>query len=384
MAAFYKFPTFLLGFIFIVGKQVSTRVIDVGENFNELKKDGRFWFVEFYAPWCGHCKRLEPIWDEVGEKLAIESPNIVTAKIDCTKHEELAKENGIRGFPTLKFFRGKFSIRYQGSYTKEALVEFAKKSSRPILTELKTANELEQRRSIPNVFFLLVHDDTNESNKYKEIVQEIAEEKVSQVLFYTISKSLFPKDINLGSGLNLFVFKEGLHFKFEDTEGDLNESKLATWVDQEKFLPFMYISDSNIHELVETGKMVVLITFSKDKLHSSLNAILGEVGKRTAIEKFSTFGKIFQFAGIFDTDVIESIMMSPVYVPMIFVFDPESHFHYILPSSQLTESFNEEQLHAFLQDIINGKAMAHGGRTFSLRMFRIWWDVRTTVKGVSR
>lgn len=53
------------------------------------------------APWCGHCKQLAPIWDELGEHFK-ENDDVVIAKIDSTKNEIDGIQ--ISGFPTLKFF----------------------------------------------------------------------------------------------------------------------------------------------------------------------------------------------------------------------------------------------------------------------------------------
>lgn len=44
--------------------------VAVGKNFKELVTDsGRDALIEFYAPWCGHCQKLAPIWEELGTKV---------------------------------------------------------------------------------------------------------------------------------------------------------------------------------------------------------------------------------------------------------------------------------------------------------------------------
>jgi len=71
----------------------------VARNFDELvTKSEKDVLVEFYAPWCGHCKKLTPIYEELGEKMADEDVEIV--KMDATANDVPPQFN-VRGFPTL-------------------------------------------------------------------------------------------------------------------------------------------------------------------------------------------------------------------------------------------------------------------------------------------
>merc|ERR1711916_282650 len=87
-------------------------------------------FVEFYAPWCGHCKRLTPEYEIVGDAFA-RTPEVVVAKVDADAHRSLGSRFGVTGFPTLKFF-SKGSTEptdYSGGRTAEDLVTYINDNS---------------------------------------------------------------------------------------------------------------------------------------------------------------------------------------------------------------------------------------------------------------
>ncbi|KAL5865289.1 hypothetical protein ACOSQ3_002803 [Xanthoceras sorbifolium] len=89
--------------------------------------------VEFFAPWCGHCKALTPIW----EKAATVLKGVVTvAALDADAHQSLAQEYGIRGFPTIKVFApGKPPVDYQGARDVKPIAEFALQQIKALLKE---------------------------------------------------------------------------------------------------------------------------------------------------------------------------------------------------------------------------------------------------------
>jgi protein disulfide-isomerase-like protein len=100
----------------------------VGTTFdNEVMQSEQDVFVEFYAPWCGHCKALAPIWEELGIAFA-SSPSVKIAKIDGTANDHAVKDR-VGGFPTLMLFSsstGKSGVLYEGDRTLEAMTSWLK------------------------------------------------------------------------------------------------------------------------------------------------------------------------------------------------------------------------------------------------------------------
>ncbi|XP_053315102.1 protein disulfide-isomerase A6 [Spea bombifrons] len=95
------------------------------DNFNrEVLNSDDVWLVEFFAPWCGHCKNLEPEWAAAATEVKEQTKGKVKlAAVDATVHQGLASRYGIRGFPTIKIFqKGEEPVDYDGGRTKADIV----------------------------------------------------------------------------------------------------------------------------------------------------------------------------------------------------------------------------------------------------------------------
>jgi protein disulfide-isomerase A1 len=111
----------------------------VGKNFDAIVMDEtKDVLVEFYAPWCGHCKSLAPKWDQLGEEFE-NVDSVVIAKCDATANDTPAQ---VSGFPTIYWYpaNSKASpVKYTGDRSVEAFAEYIRNNADVAIVESKDA-----------------------------------------------------------------------------------------------------------------------------------------------------------------------------------------------------------------------------------------------------
>lgn len=83
--------------------------------------------TQFYAPWCGHCKNLEPEWKKAAKELG---GKVKLGALDATAYQSKAQEYGVQGYPTIKYFPSGVKSRssaadYDGGRTSGDIVNWA-------------------------------------------------------------------------------------------------------------------------------------------------------------------------------------------------------------------------------------------------------------------
>ncbi|KAJ6319929.1 hypothetical protein OIU78_015345 [Salix suchowensis] len=109
----------------------SNVVVLTADNFNDIVLDEtKDVLIEFYAPWCGHCKNLAPTYEKVATAFRYEK-DVVVANLDADKHKDLAEKYGVSGYPTLKFFPkgNKDGEEYEGGRDLDDFVAFINEKS---------------------------------------------------------------------------------------------------------------------------------------------------------------------------------------------------------------------------------------------------------------
>ena len=90
-------------------------------NIDELINGDKIFMIDFWAGWCGPCKQLAPAVEEANDTVA---DRMAVAKANVDENSELASKYGIRGIPTLLFFKGdKVIDRQVGAISKAKLWE---------------------------------------------------------------------------------------------------------------------------------------------------------------------------------------------------------------------------------------------------------------------
>jgi len=175
------------------------------------------WMVEFYAPWCGHCKALEPEWNEAASKL---KGKVRFAKVDATVETALGQRFQVQGYPTILFWdygAGKTDSKnqkYQGGRDASAITAFAsdllnKADIQPDVFELIKQKSYDSEcvgqvicvlTFLPNIY------DSNavERNNYLKEIMKVAKNQRSQPFVFFWAQSGDQLDLerkmNLGFG----------------------------------------------------------------------------------------------------------------------------------------------------------------------------------------
>jgi protein disulfide-isomerase A6 len=105
-----KYLILLIAVACTLSSLASAAVLDLDESNFDSSIGDKAAFVEFFAPWCGHCKKLAPEYEQVGETFAKFGSKVVVAKVDCDSHRELCQRFDVSGYPTLKFFAAKSKL----------------------------------------------------------------------------------------------------------------------------------------------------------------------------------------------------------------------------------------------------------------------------------
>ncbi|MGH0143843.1 UNVERIFIED_CONTAM: hypothetical protein FKN15_038431 [Acipenser sinensis] len=114
------------------------------DNFDEVVNEADIILVEFYAPWCGHCKQLAPEYEKAAKELSRRTPPIPLAKVDATAESEVATRFEVSGYPTLKIFRKGKAFEYNGPREKHGIVDYMIEQAGPPTKHIQAVKQIQE------------------------------------------------------------------------------------------------------------------------------------------------------------------------------------------------------------------------------------------------
>jgi len=257
------------------------------ENFKSTVDGSTNVLVEFFAPWCGHCKNLAPEWKIAGETFQ-PSDDVVIAAVDATASPDLAKEYGVSGYPTIKFFaKGSEKAEdYGGGRTADTIVKW-------VNDKIGTSRRV---KVAPSAVTTLTSDNFDEL---------ALGSKAALVEFYAPwcghCKSLAPKYESLA---NVFAGdKDVLIAKVDATEeSDLANRFGVSGYPTLKFFPAGSAVPVDYNEARELDDLVKFINTQAGTTRNSDGSLTAEAGRIASLDAV-----IAEAGGVFDAGFLDKL-----------------------------------------------------------------------------
>ncbi|KAG5850151.1 hypothetical protein ANANG_G00079170 [Anguilla anguilla] len=184
------------------------------DNFDDVVNNAEIILVEFYAPWCGHCKRLAPEYEKAAKVLSMRSPPIPLAKVDATVENDIASRFEVSGYPTLKIFRKGKSFEYNGPREKDGIIDYMGEQAGPPSKHVQNQKQIQG--------FIKDGDDivivgvfSSEQDTAFQIYQETCNSLRDDYKFLHTFNSAVSKLLNVSPGQVVMIQPEKFQSKYE-------------------------------------------------------------------------------------------------------------------------------------------------------------------------
>ncbi|KAF9900217.1 hypothetical protein EC991_007768 [Linnemannia zychae] len=222
------------------------------------------WLIEYYAPWCGHCQALAPVWDELAEHL---KDKVNVAKVDCTVNQEICYREKIRGYPTIKLHQFGETSEYEGFRSGPAFADFALEAIVPSVKPI-TLQALNDIKGAKDVTFIYTHDDKT-SAEVKASIDRQSQIFYRQIGLYESNDPVVAKSLGVSSP-SLTVLKDNRQYTYPGSLTDIDAVK--AWIKEVKEPMVLSLDGSNVGSFLHERGWIALGLFDPSETEITATA----------------------------------------------------------------------------------------------------------------
>ncbi|EAR86102.1 protein disulfide isomerase (macronuclear) [Tetrahymena thermophila SB210] len=313
------------------------------KNFKFALEQHDFIMVEFYAPWCGHCKSLAPQYEKAAQQLKDGNSKAVLSKVDATAEKFVASQFTIQGYPTLKFFIKGKSIEYKGGRTTNDIVAWIERKTGPPSQLVSNPSDLQDIIK-DNDVVLAYFGDSEEDKEYK-IFESIC--LTYDHVKFVHSFDSATKDSVKGTFKNVKLFKN-----YDERENDFGQQqftaeKLGKFIDDFSH-PLVFPWGDTASSKIYSDKNIGVLLFREAFDQSSL-LVLQEIAKTRKLKEQIQFAQVDKQHKEYSR-ISENIGATGLNLPAVFIVDPnEENATYLMEGEEL----NIKNLDRFINNFKN-------------------------------
>lgn len=255
--------------------------------FEEFIANNPYVLAEFFAPWCGHCKNLGPEFAAAADSLQETNTDIKLAQVDCTTERDLCSKFDIRGYPTMKIFKGEVESPsdYPGQRQSDAIINYMVKLTLPAVQVFENSTELDAKLDdLSESFILQVLPEGVEQNASNETFYEVANKYRESFTFASTSDAAYVEKYVVGKKPAYVIFRKGETvedasvYKGEDVGDDFE--LLVDFISVEAKPLFGEINGSTYQSYVSSKLPLAYYFYSSQEGRDAVEPIIKKLAKK--------------------------------------------------------------------------------------------------------
>jgi len=318
-------------------------------NFDQAIQDHAFLAVQFFAPWCSHCKTLAPEWEKAATRLKGDPSavlhGIALAAVDATVENSLAEKFQIAGYPSIKIFEGHSTENpstYDGPREADGIFTFLQSRVASASSELTTAAEVESLKSSGHVFVV-------NTNKVEEWWLNLAKSKRHVVQWCHTTNAVVMEALGVEADTIVMIKDfDDVNPLFKGNANSSNVQEIIEFVDYHRIPVAIHLKHNDEHWLQvvfepEENPNIFLFTNSRDVGLVDFTMAVQSVRGKMVSARFhdSEFADAFQHFGM-NQYIGESTL------PKVLIEDRKNKLKFLLEGD-----VNEASIKQFIVDFMN-------------------------------